>query len=142
MATALPSIKGGYKHGKKRSKSQCAFHMEMPVAHRIRTEIPQESDIWTIKGGYRTNTAEAVRGKESRNHRSGGMCRPHPYARKYSTASKCSTIHGISQGKKHANDIRSSRKSQIQVWESALLVPWILCGHGRKKCKENTGIHT
>ena len=28
-----------------------------------------------------------VRRKESGNHRSGGMCRPHPYARKYSTAS-------------------------------------------------------
>lgn len=33
------------------------------------------------------------------------------YARKYSTASKCSTIHGISQGKKHANDIRSCSRT-------------------------------
>ena len=82
-----------------------------------------------------------VRRKESGNHRSGGMCRPHPYARKYSTASKCSTIHGISQGKKHANDIRSSRKSQIQVWEQALLVPWLLCRHGRKEQESNRGIH-
>ena len=87
--------------------------MEMPVPHRIRTEIPQESDIWIIKGGYRTNTAEAVRRKESGNHRSGGMCRPHPYAREYSTALKCSAVYGISQGKKYANDIRPACESQI-----------------------------
>ena len=90
----------------------------MPVPHRIRTEIPQESDIRTIKGRYRTNTAEAVRREESGNHRSGGVCRPHPYARKYSAASKCSTIYGISQGKKYANGIRDRHANLKYKYES------------------------
>lgn len=33
---------------------------KMSVPYRIRTEIPQESDIRTIKSGHRTNTTEAV----------------------------------------------------------------------------------
>ena len=32
--------------------------MEMSVSYRIRTEIPQKSDLWAIKGGYRIYSAE------------------------------------------------------------------------------------
>ena len=118
---------------KKHSQSQCAFNVEMPVSYRIRTEIPSKSNIRTIKGGYRIYTAKAVRREKGGNHRSGGMCRPHPYAREYSTAFKCSTVYGISQGKKYAHDIRPSREFKVQVRQPTLLVPWLLCRHGRKE---------
>ena len=42
-----------------------------------------------------------------------GVCRSHTHARKYTTAPKCSTVYGISQGEKYAYDLRSSRESQI-----------------------------
>ena len=50
MATALPRINGGYKHGEKHSQSQRTFNVEVPVSYRIRPEISTKGNIWTIKG--------------------------------------------------------------------------------------------
>ena len=39
----------------------------------------------------------------------------------------------IPEGEERANDIRTARKSEVQIWEPALLVRRILCKHGRAK---------
>ena len=38
------------------------------------------------------------------------------------TVRKCSTIHGISQGKKYIDDFRPTHKFKLQVWETPFLV--------------------
>ena len=43
----------------------------------------------------------------------------------------CSAIHGIPQGEKQLDDLRPTRKLEVQIWKSALLVQGILCGYGR-----------
>ena len=54
MATALPGINGGYKHGEKYSKSQCALNMEMPVPHSIRPKYRRKVIYGQLKAdiGY------------------------------------------------------------------------------------------
>ena len=44
------------------------------------------------------------------------MHRPHTYAGEYSAVPKCSTIHGISQGKEQFDDLRQAREFEVQVW--------------------------
>ena len=46
----------------------------------------------------------------------------HPYAHNHSTGFERSTIHGIPQRKKQFDDLRPTRKPEVQVWKSALLV--------------------
>ena len=111
--------------------------MEMSVPYRIRPEIQEESDIRTVKGRYRTDTAKTVRREEGGDNRSGSMCGSHSHARQHTAAPKCITVYGISQGEKYVNDIRPSFKSQIQIWKPTLLVPWLLCRHGRKEQEGN-----
>ena len=41
--------------------------------------------------------------------------------------------HGISEREKFADHIRSTCKSEIQIWKPPFLVPRILCGYSRKK---------
>ena len=59
-----------------------------------------------IYGTLRKDIKKTVPAKRSRHTRGRSMPRSYPYAGVYSTAFKCSTIHGISQGKKYINDIR------------------------------------
>jgi len=42
----------------------------------------------------------------------------------------------ISEREKYADDIRKTCKSEIQIWQQAFLVSWILCGHGWKNAKK------
>ena len=48
---------------------------------------------------------------------SGSLPRPYTYAGKYTTAFKCSSIYGISKGKKLFDDFRPTRELEIQIWE-------------------------
>lgn len=55
------------------------------------------------------------------------MSGSYPYAGKCATVYKYSTVHGISQGKKHVDDIRQACELKIQVREQKFLVPRVLC---------------
>ena len=44
--------------------------------------------------------------------------------------------------KKQCNNIQQVCKYEIQISEQRVLVPWLLCRHGRKECKEDKGIHS
>ena len=50
-------------------------------------------------------------------------------------------LYGLSKREKQPNDIREVPGITLQVQESGILVPGILCGHGGEKCKENRRIH-
>ncbi len=58
------------------------------------------------------------------------MSGSYPYAGKCATVYKYSTVHGISQGKKHVDDIRQACELKIQVREQKFLVPRVLCRYG------------
>ena len=81
------------------SKYRCQYHIVFAPKYRRKEIYGQlRKDI----GGDIEKTVCTKRGG---NNRSRGMSGPHPYASKYSTTYKCSTVHGISQGKKHFDDI-------------------------------------
>ena len=47
---------------------------------------------------------------------------------------------GVFEGEKFAYDFRQACQFEIQIWESTLLVPRVLCRYCRKECKENRRI--
>ena len=80
------------------SKYRCQYHIVFAPKYRRKEIYGQiRKDIGDIK--------KTVCTKRGGNNRSRGMSGPHPYASKYSTTYKCSTIYGISQGKKYIDDI-------------------------------------
>ena len=87
----------------------------VPVPYRIRTEVPQESDLQADTERYRRNLPKTMQRDEGRNHRSGSMRRSHPYARKYTTIYECSTVSRNTQEQKYINDIRQTREPQISL---------------------------
>ena len=94
------------ERGKKRDKKHITFKISLPVSHHIRTEVPQEGNLWAAEKRHRRNTADVVKAKECGNTGGRGVCRPHTYAGEHSTVPECSTVHGISQGKEQFNDFR------------------------------------
>lgn|GEM_PF-5871751 len=84
---------------KKRDKKHITFKIPLPVSHRICTEVSKKRDLWAVEKGHRRNTADIVQAKECGNTGGRGVCRSHTYVGEYSAVFKCSTVHGISQGK-------------------------------------------
>ena len=78
----------------------------MSVPYSFRTKIQTKRNIWKNKKRHRRNFEKIMCSKGSRNNRSRSVPRPHTYAGKYPTAHKYSTVYGISQGEKFANDFR------------------------------------
>ena len=60
---------------------------------------------------------------------------------KYPAAYKCSTIYGISQGKKYIDDFRSTREFKTQVRFQKFLVQRVLRRYSRTKQKANSRIY-
>jgi len=81
------------------SKYRCQYHIVFAPKYRRKE----------IYGKLRKDIGEILRKlceqKGGENNRSRSMSGSHTYARKYSTAHKCSTVYGISQGKKYIDDI-------------------------------------
>ena len=94
-----------------RGKTYGAFQLSMPISYRVRTEVPEKSDLQADSERYRRNLPKVMQRDEGRNHRSGGMRRSHSYARKYTTIYECSTVRRNTQEQKYINDIRPTRKS-------------------------------
>ena len=75
------------------------------------------------------------------DHRSGGVPGPHPHADQDTAEDSGGEFHGVSEGEKQPDAVREVSGAEIQISEPGILMPWILRGHGREKCKEDTGIH-
>ena len=48
---------------------------------------------------------------------------------------QCVPNHGVSQGKERLNDLRPTRQSKVQVWQSAFLSQRVFRRYGRKEQK-------
>ena len=118
------------------STYRCQYHIVFAPKYR-RKEI-----YGKIKKRYRRNIAKIVRTERSKNHRGRSVQRPHTPFGVNPTVHKCSTIYGISQGEKHANDFRPTRKSKIQIWQPTFLVQRILCRYSRSKQESDREVHT
>ena len=59
----------------------------------------------------------------------------------YPTVHEYSTVRGDAQEQKHPDDLRQTRKSEVQIWEQKFLVQGILCGYGRKECEDDLGVY-
>ena len=107
----------------------------MSIPYRIRTEISSDGDIRRNQSGHRKDTATAVPAEGDRNYRSRTMQRSYTHAREYSPEVQCVPNHGVSQGKEQLNDLRPTRQSKVQVWQSAFLGQRVFRRYGRKEQK-------
>ena len=79
--------------------------------------------------------------ERDQDYRSGGMRGPHPHADRDTAKDSSSEFHGVAERKKQPDAVREVPGAKIEIPEPGILVPWVLCGHGREKCKEDTGVH-
>ena len=107
----------------------------------IRSQISTTDYLWEDKDGYRANATKAMRVEGSSNHRSGSTQRSHSYAYIGTTEIQCRADNGISQREKQPNDFREIRKPQVQVWESAFLMPGLLCKYSRSEQEGNSRVY-
>ena len=74
--------------------------------------------------------------ERSKNSRSRSVPGSHPHAGRNPTENECGGIHRISQGEKQFDDFSTTRESEVQIWESIILVQRVLRGHRRKEYAE------
>ena len=79
--------------------------------------------------------------ERDQDYRSGGMRGPHPHADRDTAKDSSSKFHGVGERKKQPDAVREVPGAKIEIPEPGILVPRVLRGHCRKKCKENTGVH-
>ena len=73
---------------------------------------------------------------------SGMLPESHPHAGRNPTENECGGIHRISQREKQFDDFSTTRESEVQIWESIILVQRVLRGHRRKEYEKDRGIHS
>ena len=66
----------------------------------------------------------------------------HPHAGRNPTENECGGIHRISQREKQFDDFSTTRESEVQIWESIILVQRVLRGHRRKEYEKDRGTHS
>ena len=49
---------------------------------------------------------------------------------------------GVSEGQEQPDNIRQVRKPQVPLRKQAVLVPWLLCRHGRKEQGSDRKVHS
>lgn len=103
----------------------CKYHIV-----RLNTE---EKYIMKRNVEKQGNSASVVQMERSRNNRSK---RPRTHVFENTPEDKCIWIHGISQRKKQCTNIFQICKYEIQVQKQRILVPWLLCRHGRKNTRK------
>ena len=81
------------------------FQVAVPVAYCICSKISKERGIWKNQKRYRRNNTKAMRTKECRDYRGGGMQRSHTYAGGDTAKFECSTVHGISEREEQSDDL-------------------------------------
>jgi len=69
------------------------------------------------------------------------MSRSHSYASKYTTIYECSTVRRNTQEQKCVNDLRSTRKSKISIWQQKFLGTRILRRYRRKEREVNRKLY-
>ena len=80
--------------------------------------------------------------ERSKNSRSRSVPGSHPHAGRNPTENECGGIHRISQREKQFDDFSTTRESEVQIWESIILVQRVLRGHRRKEYEKDRGIHS
>ena len=102
-------------------------------------EIQEKNDVWASKRGLARNHQDALRVQKSGDHRRSGVHGSCAFVREYPTENQSVGVHGLSQGKVGANDIRQASGDGEQV-QSAFLGKRILCcdsgGYNRRNSKE------
>ena len=76
-----------------------------------------------------------MRTERDRDHRSGGVPRPHPYADKFFAKVQHRICDGVLEREKQPDDFRQTREFKVQVRKSAFLGTRLFRGHGREKQK-------
>ena len=79
--------------------------------------------------------------KGSGDHSSGMHAGSYPYVRKDTAEHQRIRVHGISEGKEFAHDLRQTCESQVKIRKQKVLVPGILCGLSWEECEKDRGIH-
>ena len=69
------------------------------------------------------------------------MPRPHPSAGGDTAQRERNRIQGISQREEQVFDLRQRWNSEIQIWESGLLVQRILRGYSKKKLEKGCRVY-
>ena len=105
--------------------------MAVQIPYSIYTEIQKKSNIRTVQGKHRKDTAAAVQLQRSGNHRRTSDERPYPHAGQHTAKIQSVAIHGIPEGQEQLDDIRQAREPEIQVREPAFLGRSVLREHSR-----------
>ena len=74
--------------------------------------------------------------ERDQDYRSGGMRGPHPHADRDTAKDSSSKFHGVAERKKQPDAVREVPGAKIEIPEPGILVPWVLCGHGRENAKK------
>ena len=87
--------------------------MEMQISHSVCTEIPKTNHLPRAKSGYRKDTENVMRAKESNDYRSRMLPKPYPHAGRNTPPLKRGVVYGISQKQECVNDIRQAREPKV-----------------------------
>lgn len=78
--------------------------------------------------------------QEVKINRGGSLPRSCAYVCRNTTKIVGIKIYGNIKGQKQPHNFPELVKFEIQIWTTKFLVPWLLCRHGRQKCKKNSRI--
>jgi len=115
--------------------------MELQVSHCICTEVSAKSILQRKQGRDRIDITRAEPMEGSDHSRGGSIPGSHTHAGRDTAEDERGRICRIFEREEQPDYIPATCESKIQIWESNLLVSWILCGHGRQECEKDTRVY-
>ena len=97
--------------------------MELQIPHCVCAEISAQTVLRRKSKRDRRDFETAQWMERSKNSRSRSVPGSHPHAGGNPTENECGGIHRISQREKQFDDFSTTRESEVQIWESIILVP-------------------
>ena len=115
----------------KQNKLNGAHKMDVQIPYRVHPQVSKKSDIWTIPGRSQGNHTESLPIQRHRDYRRPYDAGSRSLVVKYTTKVQCFGNHGVPQRKECTDDLRQTRKPEVQVWEQAFLGRRILREYSR-----------
>ena len=140
-ANCTRQAKGG--HSKMNDVNSLSHtQLELQISYSVCAKIPKESVLTERKEEKLGSILRTLcNWKRDQDHRSRGMSGPCPHADRDTAKDSVSSFMGYPERKKQPDALREVSGTEIQVPEPGILVPRVLRGHSREKCKEDTGVH-
>ena len=115
--------------------------MELQISFRVCAKIPDKGILQRETTGSGKDPERAVRVEKDKNSRGRSVPGPCAYALGDTAEILRFKFRGIPVREEQPNAVRTVSGAEVQIPEPGVLVPRVLCRHGREEHETDRGVH-